>query len=140
MTASTPVLERQPVAGPVLDRRRRRAAGSESLDRLDASAGVESSRVDVGLGRGRAVTHGRREAATVPERPANGSRRSAPGKIRTCDLCLRRAALYPLSYGREGAVSLAAPSASARPADAQLGVVRHLGADVAERDARARRS
>ena len=28
------------------------------------------------------------------------SRRSAPGKIRTCDLCLRRAALYPLSYGR----------------------------------------
>ena len=28
------------------------------------------------------------------------SERSAPGKIRTCDLCLRRAALYPLSYGR----------------------------------------
>ena len=27
-------------------------------------------------------------------------RRSAPGMIRTCDLCLRRAALYPLSYGR----------------------------------------
>ena len=26
----------------------------------------------------------------------------APGKIRTCDLCLRRAALYPLSYGRPG--------------------------------------
>jgi hypothetical protein len=25
----------------------------------------------------------------------------APGTIRTCDLCLRRAALYPLSYGRE---------------------------------------
>ena len=24
----------------------------------------------------------------------------APGTIRTCDLCLRRAALYPLSYGR----------------------------------------
>jgi hypothetical protein len=22
--------------------------------------------------------------------------------IRTCDLCLRRAALYPLSYGRRG--------------------------------------
>ena len=33
---------------------------------------------------------------------------SAPGKIRTCDLCLRRAALYPLSYGRRGAVSVAA--------------------------------
>ncbi len=29
----------------------------------------------------------------------------APGTIRTCDLCLRRAALYPLSYGRgEGQV------------------------------------
>jgi hypothetical protein len=27
----------------------------------------------------------------------------APGKIRTCGLCLRRAALYPLSYGRAGA-------------------------------------
>ncbi len=24
----------------------------------------------------------------------------APGMIRTCGLCLRRAALYPLSYGR----------------------------------------
>jgi hypothetical protein len=24
----------------------------------------------------------------------------APGTIRTCGLCLRRAALYPLSYGR----------------------------------------
>ena len=31
--------------------------------------------------------------------------RDAPGTIRTCDLCLRRAALYPLSYGRgEGSV------------------------------------
>ncbi len=27
---------------------------------------------------------------------------SAPGKIRTCDLSLRRRALYPLSYGRQG--------------------------------------
>ena len=30
---------------------------------------------------------------------------SAPGKIRTCDLPLRRRALYPLSYGRAGAAS-----------------------------------
>jgi folate-binding protein YgfZ len=29
-----------------------------------------------------------------------GTRESAPGMIRTCDLSLRRAALYPLSYGR----------------------------------------
>ena len=28
------------------------------------------------------------------------ARADAPGMIRTCDLCLRRAALYPLSYGR----------------------------------------
>ena len=27
-------------------------------------------------------------------------RRDAPGRIRTCDLALRRRALYPLSYGR----------------------------------------
>jgi hypothetical protein len=33
---------------------------------------------------------------------ANRRKRSAPGMIRTCDLCLRRAALYPLSYGRGG--------------------------------------
>ena len=31
--------------------------------------------------------------------------RHAPGMIRTCDLCLRRAALYPLSYGRGAAKS-----------------------------------
>jgi hypothetical protein len=39
--------------------------------------------------------------ATVTERAHGaGKASSAPGKIRTCDLCLRRAALYPLSYGR----------------------------------------
>ena len=27
---------------------------------------------------------------------------NAPGRIRTCDLALRRRALYPLSYGRFG--------------------------------------
>src|SRR5215210_600863 len=35
--------------------------------------------------------------ATV-RRTSDGS--YAPGRIRTCDFCLRRAALYPLSYGR----------------------------------------
>ena len=30
----------------------------------------------------------------------------APGRIRTCDFCLRRAALYPLSYGRRLGASL----------------------------------
>ena len=58
--------------------------------------------------------------------------RNAPGTIRTCDLCLRRAALYPLSYGRgdEGQCSGRAfdgPSV-------ELGVLRDLDADVGERD------
>ena len=34
--------------------------------------------------------------------------RNAPGRNRTCDLALRRRALYPLSYGRRGTGSLAA--------------------------------
>jgi hypothetical protein len=43
-------------------------------------------------------------------RPAEWERRwrpyaDAPGRIRTCDFRLRRAALYPLSYGRP-AISL----------------------------------
>jgi hypothetical protein len=29
-----------------------------------------------------------------------GATGNAPGRIRTSDFCLRRAALYPLSYGR----------------------------------------
>ena len=38
----------------------------------------------------------------MPAKRADFSGESAPGMIRTCDLCLRRAALYPLSYGRFG--------------------------------------
>src|SRR5262249_39186120 len=40
--------------------------------------------------------------ARSPRAPhvANDSLAHAPGTIRTCGLCLRRAALYPLSYGR----------------------------------------
>ena len=42
--------------------------------------------------------------------------RSAPGKIRTCDLSLRRRALYPLSYGRGSPILRgAAPSPEAAP-------------------------
>ena len=33
----------------------------------------------------------------------------APGTIRTCDLCLRRAALYPLSYGRSSQARIPVP-------------------------------
>src|SRR5690348_16897440 len=41
-------------------------------------------------------------AKSVTFRP-QAAWRHAPGMIRTCDLSLRRAALYPLSYGRSGA-------------------------------------
>src|SRR6266487_2158214 len=40
------------------------------------------------------------EAGRVCSRRLDAGGVSAPGMIRTCDLCLRRAALYPLSYGR----------------------------------------
>ena len=47
------------------------------------------------------LVHARRIRALL----TGGRHRHAPGTIRTCDLCLRRAALYPLSYGRgEGRV------------------------------------
>ena len=39
----------------------------------------------------------------------------APGRIRTCDFCLRRAALYPLSYGRPRAILRPWPSNRATP-------------------------
>src|SRR5215468_10146115 len=39
--------------------------------------------------------------------PHGGVCRNAPGRNRTCDLALRRRALYPLSYGRRGRPSLA---------------------------------
>src|SRR5215208_592589 len=55
-----------------------------------------------------------RAGARAENRATLRLRDDAPGKIRTCDLCLRRAALYPLSYGRLGASSVAAPPRSAR--------------------------
>ena len=42
--------------------------------------------------------HGR-DSRRGPDGTESGN---APGRIRTCDFCLRRAALYPLSYGRLG--------------------------------------
>ena len=46
----------------------------------------------------------------VSARERRNSRGSAPGRIRTCDLVLRRHALYPLSYGRNVASLSLAPS------------------------------
>src|SRR5207247_10990435 len=52
--------------------------------------------------------------------------RHAPGKIRTCDLCLRRAALYPLSYGRFGA-SVAAGGVESPPPQPTCAAAAHYG-------------
>jgi hypothetical protein len=38
--------------------------------------------------------------SSTESRSTSGVYGDAPGRIRTCDFCLRRAALYPLSYGR----------------------------------------
>ena len=49
----------------------------------------------------RAATRHREPAPQEAENPAGaGLSTSAPGRIRTCGLLLRRQALYPLSYGR----------------------------------------
>ncbi len=50
----------------------------------------------------RAAARHRLKHPQEAESPAGaGPSTSAPGRIRTCDLLLRRQALYPLSYGRE---------------------------------------
>ena len=50
---------------------------------------------------------GFRRASFSPETPVvRGREVGALDRIRTCDLCLRRAALYPLSYERESIVRL----------------------------------
>ena len=54
-----------------------------------------------GFRRGVSVRPSADVGATRNESPGlPGLSLGAPGMIRTCDLCLRRAALYPLSYGR----------------------------------------
>jgi hypothetical protein len=55
----------------------------------------------------------------------------APGRNRTCDLALRRRALYPLSYRRFESVSLAAPRRAALPASAPTVLGRALPGKVA---------
>ena len=83
------LLEPEPIARPVLDAPRSHSAKAR-LDRLDRVGRREQVR-DVVLGQ---IERHRWILAEA--------RRDAPGMIRTCDLCLRRAALYPLSYGRWG--------------------------------------
>src|SRR5262245_66150121 len=53
----------------------------------------------------------------------------APDKIRTCDLCLRRAALYPAELRARVAVFIAEPGRNgnaARPGGTARGAPRHL--------------
>ena len=53
------------------------------------------------------TVHPEGASAIDPARVVEGEQlRDAPGTIRTCDLCLRRAALYPLSYGRPSGTSV----------------------------------
>src|SRR5262249_10249004 len=47
----------------------------------------------------------RRPWAAPRKKPSSPHERDAPDRIRTCDLALRRRALYPLSYGRSGSLA-----------------------------------
>ena len=89
---------------PTMRRRPTPSSARREGGRPDDELGPEGWRSDT-CGRG----GGRR-------RPRGGgtARESAPGKIRTCDLCLRRAALYPLSYGRQRRPSVAAVRSARR--------------------------
>ena len=79
----------------------RRAERLEQLEHLDGDevAGVEDQ---VGGAQPLDAGRGQRTAALGHVRVADDRELvSAPGGIRTPDFCLRRAALYPLSYWRE---------------------------------------
>ena len=68
--------------------------------RMDAFM-VNTARQQKAFRRGVGVAVRRPPAPRNNENPVPaGFSLYAPGKIRTCGLCLRRAALYPLSYGR----------------------------------------
>ena len=62
----------------------------KTVGRITSAAAVDGGAVALAYVRREVPEDARLELAVV----------SAPGMIRTCDLCLRRAALYPLSYGR----------------------------------------
>src|SRR5690606_12394544 len=53
--------------------------------------------------------------------PAPGD---APGRNRTCDLALRRRALYPLSYGRSGTQCTRAPAIGSRAVEVDARIAR----------------
>ena len=81
----------------------RGGGGAPSLDRGEAVCPRRRPRGGGGaLPRGTLVGHDKLRSPKLfaATRMATRVAADAPGTIRTCDLCLRRAALYPLSYGR----------------------------------------
>src|SRR5690606_6983108 len=91
---------------PLLAARRRPAAhaGAASLTSVGASDSIASLRVEP------------RFAPPTQEGPPCGepSCVGAPDRIRTCDLCLRRAALYPAELRVRTRARLATPGAEAK--------------------------
>ena len=79
--------------------------------RLDGSSEFHSS---AGLRGSRAELLVDSDDSQTSRQIGTASRSYAPGRNRTYDLALRRRALYPLSYGRGGGISLARVELSAR--------------------------
>src|SRR4051794_6276795 len=76
-------------------------SGLDAAPLVDASAVLVAQRSQAALSSAATGTGAERYSALV------SGKGSAPGWIRTSDFCLRRAALYPLSYGRVARGSLA---------------------------------
>ena len=94
------------IGGALLGRGRRRALGQRSGARgrpaLVVLSHPEGQRLErpPGLGERLLGVTDQLLDRKRPLPPAGGPSPYAPGRIRTCDLALRRRALYPLSYGR----------------------------------------
>ena len=116
LDAHVPLRSRRHRQGPDAQRRPPQRQGTRR-DRVGvvAEAGAAAAAVDpAGAGPGpgrpsRTCAGGPHRSATNPSAPALVGSRAArrdpgarAGRIRTCDLSLRRRALYPLSYGRAG--------------------------------------
>src|SRR3954469_3236953 len=76
-------------------------SGLDAAPLVDASAVLVAQRSQAALSSAATGTGAERYSALA------SGKGNAPGWIRTSDFCLRRAALYPLSYGRVARGSLA---------------------------------
>ena len=79
---------------------RARSTASTSTRRRSSACAAGSPQVALEEGLERTIEWYRDHPEARPGRRAARAERSAPGRIRTCGLPLRRRALYPLSYGR----------------------------------------